>query len=102
LTLFTVIKSTISDETDKFLLNYSYLFWGPLFIGTHSIRIISFKLASSRLHNVALVITVMSRMLSHKCQQNNTYTLDDNTNYLIPTCRRFTHKCCIRLAVNTS
>jgi len=24
----------ISDKTGKFLLNYSYLFWGPLFIGT--------------------------------------------------------------------
>jgi len=26
--------SKISDKTDKFLLNYSYSFWGPLFIGT--------------------------------------------------------------------
>jgi len=26
--------SKISDKTDRFLLNYSYLFWGPLFIGT--------------------------------------------------------------------
>jgi len=24
----------ISDKTDKFLSNYRYLFWGPLFIGT--------------------------------------------------------------------
>jgi len=29
--------SKISDKTDKFLLNYSYLFWGPLFIGTQCI-----------------------------------------------------------------
>jgi len=25
----------ISDKTVKLLLNYNYLFWGPLFIGTH-------------------------------------------------------------------
>jgi len=24
----------ISDKTVRFLLNYNYLFWGPLFIGT--------------------------------------------------------------------
>jgi len=26
--------SKISHKTDTFLLNYSYLFWGPLFYGT--------------------------------------------------------------------
>jgi len=25
--------SKISDKTENFLLNYSYLFWEPLFIG---------------------------------------------------------------------
>jgi len=30
--------SKISDKNDKFLLNYSYLFWGPLFIGTQCIQ----------------------------------------------------------------
>jgi len=30
---------TISDEIDKCLLNYSYLFWGPLFIGPQSIHV---------------------------------------------------------------
>jgi len=31
--------SKISDKTEKFLLNYSYLLWGPLFIGTQCIKI---------------------------------------------------------------
>jgi len=26
--------SKISNKSDKFLISYSYLFWGPLFIGT--------------------------------------------------------------------
>ena len=34
LACFKVHMSKISDKTDKFLLNYSNLFWGPLFIRT--------------------------------------------------------------------
>jgi len=29
----------ISDKNDKFLSNYSHLFWGPLFIGTECIYV---------------------------------------------------------------
>jgi len=28
--MFQSLNSKISDESDKFLLNYSNLFWGPL------------------------------------------------------------------------
>ena len=31
---FTVIVSKISDKTDKFLLNTSFLLWWPMFIRT--------------------------------------------------------------------
>ena len=34
-----LIMYKFSDKTDKSLLNYSYLFWGPLFIGTQCISI---------------------------------------------------------------
>jgi len=38
--------SKISDKADKFLLNYSYLFGGPLFIGTQcSIEASSYHVA---------------------------------------------------------
>jgi len=39
-TWYAVIMSKISDKTDRFLLNYSYLFWGPLFIGTQCISLV--------------------------------------------------------------
>ena len=35
---FTVIISEILDTTDKFLLNHSYLFYEPLFIGHNVIN----------------------------------------------------------------
>jgi len=44
--------SRISDKIDNFLLNYSYLFWAPLFIGTQCRPI---SLAVGRINSVSFV-----------------------------------------------
>ena len=40
ISLFTVRMCQMSDINVKFLLNYSNLFWSPLFIGTQRIQIV--------------------------------------------------------------
>ena len=48
--------SKISDKTDKFLLNYSCSFWGPLFIGTQCIIIIVMLIVMVRVVVVIIII----------------------------------------------
>jgi len=58
--------SKISDETDKFLSSYSYLFWGPLFIGTQRIchwRIKMLKMFSSLIELVGTARRAASEKL---------------------------------------
>ena len=58
LTWCTVIMSKISDKTEKFSSNYSYLFWGLHFIGTQCIIILV----------VVAVVVVVIQSLDLSCR----------------------------------